>query len=180
MRARGLRNARRGIGVVLALAVAMASGALSRVPYSLESAERAAVRLSWRSPSTRVEVCRRLSPEELAGRPRHMRQPEVCEGRLLPYRLSVLLDGEEVLRESVEPAGARRDRPLYVFRELSLRPGRHRLAVRFAPGEVPASGAGSDGEAPPTLTLDTLLTLPPSGVALVTYSEATRRLVVRR
>jgi hypothetical protein len=60
-----------------------------------------------------------------------MRREEVCEGRVLAYRLRVVLDGDTVADETVEPRGARADRPLYVFHEIRAQPGIRVLDVVF-------------------------------------------------
>jgi hypothetical protein len=168
--------------VALAVAVTLVTGGLSRVPLALDRTERAVVRLSWRSPVARVEECRKLSEEELAARPAHMRRPEVCEGQVLPYMLTVRIDGEEVAAYTVRPSGVREDRPVYVFREVSVAPGRHRISVAFtvADPEDCARGPGASAAVPPPLRLDANLVLPMASVALIMYDEAAGRLVVRQ
>ena len=83
----------RTVRLALAGAVVLGSGAalaaLSLVPYTAEPGDRAVVRLAWRTRGERVRACRRLTPDELARLPQHMRQEEVCERRILPYRLRV-------------------------------------------------------------------------------------------
>ncbi|MEK6609305.1 MAG: hypothetical protein AABZ35_00095 [Gemmatimonadota bacterium] len=168
-------------GVLLALVATAAVGALSRVPYTSQSGSDAFVRLAWRARGERVETCRRLSPEELARIPAHMRREEVCEGRIVPYGLTVTVDGVRAVQESVASKGVREDRPLYVFREMPVAPGRHRLSVVFARlGPVPGGEGGrEEGELPVSLDLDTTLTLGPRQVALVTYDEERRRLILK-
>jgi hypothetical protein len=94
------------------------------------------IRLTWRATSERVDDCRRLSPEELAALPAHMRREEVCEGRTLPYLLRVALDGDTVVQERVEPRGTREDRPLYVFHEIPVTPGERALEIAFVREDV--------------------------------------------
>jgi hypothetical protein len=179
------------LGSVVAAAAVAAIGALSRVSYVAEAGNHAVVRLAWRTRSTRVEECRHLSAEELARRPIHMREDEVCEGRLLPYLLHVLVDDRSD-SSLVRAAGARADRPLYVYREFPVAPGRHRLRVMFAregspgaesPHDEAAEGAHPEHAkatiAPARLDLDTVVTLREREVALVTYDADLRRLVVR-
>jgi hypothetical protein len=99
-----------------------------------------------------------------------MRRTRICERRLAAFRLRVELDGAPAIDELVAPEGAQRDRPAYVLRELRVRPGPHRLAVRFSP---------ESGDAAP-LALDAELELAAREVALVTENPDSGQLEVRR
>ena len=118
-----------------------------------------------------------MSAEEQAQLPTHMRREEVCERTGIPYRLRVLLDGAELEETLIRGAGTREDRPIYVYRELRVSPGTHRLEIDLTPragAEAPA------GEAPvEALELAEELDLADGDVALITRSED-GRLVVRR
>jgi hypothetical protein len=172
-------------GAIVVISVLAVVRLLSFTPYTAERDIGAIVRLAWRARGEQVRDCRRLSPEELQQLPLHMRQEEVCEGRLLPYRLVVALDSVSLVDRLVHGAGAREDRPLYVFQDLIVEPGRHRLSVRFT---LEAPSAQHEGEqdredaalpaTPPRLALDTTLTLGARRVLLVTYDEERERLVI--
>lgn len=172
---------RRGLGLVIAVAVTVVVAALSRAPYAAGETQGAAVRLAWRVRSARVEECRRLTPSERADLPEHMRRDEVCEGRVLPYRLVVSLDGQVVADQLIRAAGARADRPLFVFHEFAVSPGPHDLHVRFE------REAGRDRErtdentaaAPAQLELAERVVLDPLDVALVVYDPERRALVLQ-
>jgi hypothetical protein len=116
---------------IVALAAVLAVGLLTRVPYSVGDRQLAAVRLSWRMAGHAVEECRTLSAEELEKLPAHMRQPEVCDSYVPPYRLRVLVDGETIEDILVLAGGSRQDNPIYVYSELRVRPGPHELSVAF-------------------------------------------------
>jgi len=151
----------------------------SFTPYTAERDVGAIVRLAWRARGERVRECRRRTPDELAKLPPHMRQEEVCEGRVLPYRLAVELDGGAVVDQLIHGAGAREDRPLYVFQDVVVAPGTHRIAVTFTrEGTVPADSGGALAT-PSRLSLDTTVTLTSRRVMLVTYDEEREQLVVR-
>lgn len=185
-----------GAGVVT-VAAALAVGWLSQVPYDAVRGSGALIRLAWRTRGTRVEECRRLTAEELERLPVHMRQDEVCEGRILPYRLVVALDGRTVVDDSVRPSGAREDRPLYVHHEVWVEPGTHALAITFSRDTVPADtpdrpdtastpGASErkrpgerEAAAPPRLSLARRLVLERDHIALVTYDAEQRRLILK-
>lgn len=171
-------------GGVLALGMTWALGWLSQVPYDAASDVESLVRLAWRTRGTRVDACRRLTDAELERLPIHMRQEEVCERRTLPYRLVVVLDGRTVVDEAVYPSGARADRPLYVYREFPMRPGRHDVEVTFTRTPVPQDTArGVEGErdatAPARLTLREQVLLGPDQIVLVTYDPEQRRLALK-
>ena len=190
------------IGGALAIAVTIGIALLSSLPYTAERNPRAVVRLSWRVLGEQVQECRRLTPEELARLPAHMRQEVECEGRVAPYRLTVLVDG--VLADSglIRASGAREDRPIYVFREIEVEPGEHRLEIAFVSerpedagqptGESPAdpgTGAISDTAprsaarravpAPSELHLDVRLALDSREIALVAYDRDRRELLLK-
>jgi hypothetical protein len=179
-------------GLVAALLVGGVA-ALSRVRQR-ETPVDGVVRLSWRTRSERVQHCRQLTPEEIAALPAHMRHTEECEGRVLPYRLRVELDGRVVAARTVQGGGARGDRPIYVLQEIPAAPGPHRLAVDFvredAERHAAASGPDEDdpdedaveahlSAAPPRLSLRAAVELRAGGVLLVTYDPDRAALVLR-
>jgi hypothetical protein len=176
------RGARIGVAAAVTVGALMAVRLASFVPYTAERDVGAVLRLAWRARGERVNECRRLTPGELARLPVHMRQEEVCEGRLLPYRLVVSVDGVPAVDRLVHGAGAREDRPLYVFEDLPLRPGPHRLAVRFTlvGAATNTTGAAGPPATPPRLALDTTVDLGSRRIVLVTYDDAREQLVVRR
>lgn len=180
------RIARAAAGGLVVLAATVALGWLSQVPYGAAGEGEALVRLAWRTPGTRVEECRGLTPEELQQLPVHMRQEQVCEGRMLPYRLAVRLDGRPVANEVVHATGARADRPLYVYREFPVSQGGHDIQVTFSRDLVPAdtastspSGERREPPAPPRLEFQGRVVLARDEIALVTYDPEQRRLVLK-
>lgn len=162
------------LAVVVAIGATAVLGALSQVPYQSDRGTGAIVRLAWRTRGVRVDECRKLTEEELAELPQHMRREEVCQGRLLPYRLTVALDDETVVDREVQPAGARRDRPLYVFQDLPVQPGRHHVSIVFQREE---SDAGeNEADTPAVLTFDEEVDVADREISLITYDPDQRRL----
>lgn len=164
----------RAAAALVAAAAMLALVALSSVSVRAGDPRGASIRLSWRAVGERAEECREVSPEELAALPAHMRAPRICERRLLPFRLLVSLDGKQVLRERLQPAGASGDRPVYVDRELRVDPGRHRIELRFDVEWPP----GVEARAPEP-SFDRELDLGAGELQLVTLDSDTRRFVVR-
>lgn len=180
----GLGRAAAGGLVVVAATAAL--GWFSQAPYGAGRQGEALVRLAWRTPGTRVEECRRLTPEELEQLPVHMRQEQVCEGRVLPYRLAVRLDGQPLADDTVHAAGARADRPLYVYREFPVSRGAHDIQVTFSRDLVPADTASALGSGerreplvPPRLEFQGRVVLARDEIALLTYDPEQRRLVLK-
>lgn len=136
------RAGRTVLGISLASVAILVIGAATRVPWTATPADRALLRLSWRAESETMQECRSLTEEELAELPVHMRTPEVCERRAVPYLLKVDIDGRTLLDDTLHGSGAREDRPVYVFREFALRPGAHAIDVEFL--AIGAEDAGMD------------------------------------
>jgi hypothetical protein len=115
----------------------------------------------------------------------------VCEGKVLPYRLTVAIDEMPVVNELVRASGARQDRPLYVYREIPLVAGSHRIQAEFVRqgtlgaetrAEERAEDHAEHGDiaaAPERLALDTTLALREREITLLTYDVDTESLVVR-
>jgi len=155
----------RALGAALAgtlLTAGLVAG--TRVPWVAEPANRAVVRLAWRAVGERVEECREPSAAEQAELPPHMRQPRICKGRLLPFRLAVQIDGVELSDELLRASGAHEDRPTYVFRDFRVTPGAHRVAIRFEVERPPGSGPATQ----PALRLEETVELAPRQILLVT------------
>lgn len=180
----------------------------SSAPMAYHAPDAARLRLSWSARPERIEVCRTPSEEELAQVAEHMRQRLVCEGVFATYLLRIEVDGQEIGQSVIRGAGLRHDRPLYLLRDYPVPPGRHRFqvsltrrektdndAAAYAPAPVPTVDTGlyagrSQREAteharraraaiPPSLVLDTVLSLPPQRVALVTLNAAHKAFELR-
>ena len=156
------------LGAVVAVGATVGTAALSRAPLAAYPSDTPILRLAWSVRPERIEHCRTLTDEELADVPAHMRQRVQCEGRSAGYRLVVSLDGESRFDTLVTGGGARGDRPVYVFSELDVPAGPHRLDVRFERQSIPGvDSVGVDADA----SLDTLM----AGRALREAEERTRR-----
>lgn len=187
-----------GTVVVLVMLAAL------RVTAALDVAgdDAAALRLSWSARPERIETCRRLTDEELAERPAHMRLRLECTGSFAHYRLTVLVDSQVINETIVRGGGLRNDRPMHLFEEFRVPAGRHRFRIallRVDSASVTrddSAAAVADtlrgnreareiderrrraGEAiPPSLLLDTIVALDARRVLLVTYDGQRRTLV---
>jgi hypothetical protein len=124
------------VTVVVTAAILFGLSRASAVPAPLRAASTSELRLSWSARPQRIEVCRTLSPEELAQREEHMRQRVECTGRFATYALRVDADDATLHESIVHGGGLRHDRPIDLLREITVTPGAHRLRVRFARREV--------------------------------------------
>lgn len=176
-------RAQRAVGLIVGVAAAAGVAWASRVPMTPYPSSDAMVRLAWSARPERIEECRSPTPEELAGRPEHMRQTRVCEGRAATYRLEVRVGDDLRVDQEVHGGGWRRDRRLYVFHELRVPPGEVRVDVRFTRVETASSSTASplrDAFVAPRLTLDQRVRLNPREVVLVSYDPERRTLVAVR
>ncbi|HEX6590267.1 MAG TPA: hypothetical protein VF039_14775 [Longimicrobiales bacterium] len=141
-----IRAARIVVGGLATVGVLAAIGWASRVPHDARGADAATLRLSWRMPGGSAQVCRDRTQAELDALPVHMRTPQVCETRLTTYLLETRVDDGPVLSRRLRPSGARGDRPLAVWQETRLSPGRHRIAIRLTREGGAYAGHGRDDD----------------------------------
>jgi len=173
---------RRGLGFGVAALVTLGIGAASQAPWTATGRDEALLRLSWRAQSETREECRPLTAAEKAELPVHMQVPEVCESQAIPYLLRVSIDGSMLLADTVHGAGAREDRPVYVFREIGLEPGRHALAVEFVPvghglEDLEEDDEDEDDEGMLWLRYSEAVSIGEREVVLIAYDRARRALV---
>jgi hypothetical protein len=191
-----------GVAVAALALIALRAGSL--VPLRTASVGESVLRLSWSARPERIEQCRRLTDAELAERPQHMRLRWECEGRFARYLLTVSVDGRPIAADTVRGGGLRHDRPMHLFREFALAPGERRLGVTLrridahqrpdsASDQTAVGAAAADRETreaqerrvrraealPEALAFDTVLAIPAGRVALVSYANSERKLVLR-
>jgi hypothetical protein len=186
---------RAAAAALLSMAGLAAMAAMSFWPWQVERRSDAMVRVSWRARGEIVQSCHTATPEELSKVPAHMRQATLCdEGTVAPYRVRVTLGGNTLMDSTAPGSGGRGDRPMYFLRDFRLAPGAYRLTVELARADRPdesdsaailATGSGRarvlrQRAIPRALVLDTLLTIGPRQVALVSYDAEKRRLVLLR
>lgn len=149
----------RTLGVLVVIGVAAGLARISAVPLTTPRADRSFVRLSWTARPERVERCRRLSDEELAARPAHMRLRWECEGGFARYLLTVGVADSVLLRNTVRGGGLRHDRPMHVFEELVVSPGTTRLVVALVRLDSSTTGPSETTAAPDqaTAAVDTIM-----------------------
>jgi len=165
-------------GGAVAILILAAVGAGSRIPVTFATTDSALLRLAWRTVGERVRSCRKLTAAELEKIPSHMRRTEECSSITLPYRLTVEIGERQVGDLLVHAAGARQDRPMFVFQEYPFEPGDHPVKIKYDRAEEPPAGAEAVGETPPKLELDTVITVGAREIVVVTYDADLRRLIL--
>lgn len=172
-------NARKAAGGLLAALVLSAIAAASSARLDTDAPSTGLLRLTWSARPERIETCREQSPAEQAQLPAHMRQPRVCEGTSASYRLEVIYNDSVIDSRILRGGGLRRDRRMYVLRELPVPSGAADLVVRVNRIEEPSPvsdpvAPGSAAFVPAQLSLRTRLHVAPREVVLVTYDEQRR------
>lgn len=147
------------------------------------------LRLAWRLPGEKIETCRDVTEAELATKPLHMRQLRECSAQPLSYRLVLTIGGEMLLDQTIAPAGARGDRPLYIQRDMRLAVGSYLIDVDFMP-ILPVSetrdaaevAMADKGGAPPRphrhLVLHASVQIAPDQITLIDYDDHAEALIV--
>lgn len=128
--ARDMTPGQRVTAGLASLVLVAGMAGLSQIPLATADGD-ARVRLSWRNEPIRVEECRTLTDEDQADVPAHMRRAESCTGYHVDYELRLEIDGQAVAVDTIAPSGLRRDRPVYVLRDIAVPPGRHDVAVSY-------------------------------------------------
>ncbi|MBW2279733.1 MAG: hydrogenase iron-sulfur subunit [Deltaproteobacteria bacterium] len=123
--------------VVLALAVAATVGAVSDLGYTAPRPDGAELVVTFKHPGRSSDDCRALTPEEIAARPVHMRQQEVCARRRSPVRLRVSLDGRPVHARAYPPGGVWGDGNSVAVETLDVPPGTHLVKIEIGDGPDP-------------------------------------------
>lgn len=193
------------LALLVAAAALTATVTASRGRLTAFPRNDAMVRVAWSARPSRVEICQRVSDDALAKLPEHMRRRLVCEGTTARYQLDVAVNAERIGPDTVRGGGLRHDRELYVLREIAVAPGPTRVSVQFVQldssnasasddradatddsGARPTARFGNEADerrrqraqaVPAQLALDTVLTLAPRTVVLITYDELQRKLV---
>lgn len=132
----------------------------------------ALLRVTLRSSVGTAQVCRRVTEEELAVTPMHMRRAEVCETHAVPYRLEVRGGDKMLLDRTYEASGLRGDRPLAVSEDIPMPEGRHDVSIRFAPA-LPVEPS------PPAFDYAGTVDFPEGRIRLATLDPTGARLEIR-
>ena len=168
-----------GFGALF-LGVAVGLAVFSAYPWSAAPPDAALLKVSVKHVAAPLAAGVALSHEELEKLPRHMRPTGGQGGDSRGRRdtiVRVTLDGRPVLDRTYQASGFRRDGPTFVYEEVALSPGRHRLEATLAEmGEAPKR---HDAAAPLERRLEADVEVASRQVLLLELS-AERELTLRR
>ncbi len=165
------KTSTRLISLTAAIALALGLAAATRIPFG-EKAENGILRLSFRLSGQSVRTCRPRTEAELNQLPLHMRTPELCEQRMLSYRLRLFINEKLHLEQTVSPGGLHADRPIYFNRDLAFEPGDYRVHLEFSPADAENTSAIS-------LKLDDEIRIEEGKIVLVHLSPDQKTLQVK-
>jgi hypothetical protein len=164
--------------VGLFLAVAWGLAVFSAFPWAATPPGVTLLKVAFKHVSGFAQTGGMLSREELEQLPRHMRPEGGQRGESGSRRdttVRITLDGRPVLDKTYRPSGLRGDGPTFVYEELDLPPGRHRLEAALAEAGGPAR---SDATSPPERRLVAEVEVGPGQVLLLELSSQ-QELVLR-
>jgi len=119
---------------LLALVFAALTGVVSDWAYASPTDDHSELVVSFSHPGSNEENCHTLSEAELAEIPLHMRQVVKCDRARSAVRLSVQIDGVEVVHTSIPPAGIWGDSNSVALERIRVEEGSH--VVRVAIGDT--------------------------------------------
>jgi hypothetical protein len=156
----------------LFLAVAASIAAFSAFPWIATPPGVALLKVAVKHVAGPVDGGVALSREELEKLPRHMRPASGQSGESRGRRdttVRVTLVGRPVLERTYGPSGFRGDGPTFVYEEVRLVPGRHRLEATLS--EVAGSSTRSDAPVPLERRLSTEVDVESGRVLLLELSS---------
>lgn len=120
-------------GQCLAYAAFMAAvGGLASGPTFQHLGDgQATIKLSIRHAGQLIGDCRDRTAEELGVLAENMRAPQICPRERSPLRLELLLDGESVFAETLQPRGLHKDGRASAYRRLSVPAGPMTVQVKL-------------------------------------------------
>lgn len=117
---------------VIYAGMALWIGYFANMPvYTHLDPELALIKLSVIHSAKRKSECRKRTQEELEAMNPNMRKPYDCPRERLPIRIELLLDGELIYDETLQPAGLSKGSQTRAYHRLPATPGEHELVVRM-------------------------------------------------
>ncbi|MGI9483097.1 MAG: hypothetical protein ACR2OR_12155 [Hyphomicrobiales bacterium] len=139
-----------GQAVFLAAIVAFI-GYFSANPVYRQTPEGLAqIKLSFAHGAQRTKECRRLTPQEIAKLPPNERRPHTCDRERLPIHIQLVVDGDILFDELLQPTGLSNDGPARTYKKFLVPAGKHTISARLTDSN---RSDGFDFETDHTVTL---------------------------
>ncbi|MGI9286005.1 MAG: hypothetical protein ACR2P1_11500 [Pseudomonadales bacterium] len=125
---------RRYVGQAVIYALFMVTvGYFSSMPYYQASApDEATLKLSVRHAGKVIGECATLSNAQMENLPANMKVVEICPRERSPLRLELLVDGELLYADTVQPSGLHNDGVSSIYQRFTMRAGKHQLTARLS------------------------------------------------
>lgn len=120
-----------GQAIFYALFAALVGYFASHPLYVQFPADAAQIKLSFAHGAARKVACRRLTSQEIAKLPANERRPNTCSRERVSVHVQLLLDGDTIYDDVLEPTGFARDGPARVYKKFRVAGGRHRIVARL-------------------------------------------------
>ena len=117
---------------VIYTGMALWLGYFANMPvYTHLDPELALIKLSVIHSANRKGECRKRTKEELDALNPNMRKPYDCPRERLPIHIELLLDGELIYDEVLQPAGLSKGSQTRAYQRLPATTGEHEIVVRM-------------------------------------------------
>ena len=120
-----------GQALFYALFAAMIGYFASRPLYRQFPANAAQIKLSFAHGAARKLACRRLTSQEIANLPPNKRRPNTCARERVSVHVQLVVDGQIVYAEKLDPTGIARDGPSRTYKKFQVAPGPHEIVARL-------------------------------------------------
>lgn len=90
------------------------------------------IKLSLNHPGHRKAECKQRTAKELADLPPNMRSKMSCERARWPVTVEMIVDGQPIYAETVEPTGLANDGASSFYKVMDLPAGRHRIVAKLS------------------------------------------------
>lgn len=123
--------------IAIAAALIAIIGVGSKIGYAGGQHNGPELVVSFKHAGRTGEHCRKLTDEDKAKLPPHMRTNEICERGRASVRLRVAVDGAVRLERAYVPKGLRGDGPSIAVEHVALTPGSHTITVAIGDSHDP-------------------------------------------
>lgn len=108
-------------------------GYFSSMPhYQASAPDEATLKFTVRHAGKVIGECTALSGAQMENLPANMKVVEICPRERSPLQLELLIDGELLYAETVQPSGLHNDGVSSIYQRFTLPAGKHQLTARLS------------------------------------------------